>query len=288
MVTLRQPAALCVVLCLCLCSVSGSYPKAQNVTWKSNNFKTFLTWEPEPSADYSYTVEYSVIGGNKQRNTHCIRSSAIRCDLTGSLSDLKANYTADVLSEPPQGAPSEPGEAVYSPSTRFCPYRDTNIGRPDFRLEASGDNRKITLHVVDPPTALFEGERQLNIRDIFADDLQYLVTYWKSKSTGKRVYKSKTSVIELTDLEKGKSYCFIVQAYIPSRTLDKQKGEESPIQCSADDNQSIFEVYSVGVIAAAFFLILLLIGIVIAIVVVCWKRRKNAQRNGREKVPQDV
>lgn len=44
----------------CFYIFAGSYPKAQNVTWKSNNFKTFLTWEPEPSADYSYTVEYSV------------------------------------------------------------------------------------------------------------------------------------------------------------------------------------------------------------------------------------
>lgn len=47
-------------------------------------------------------------------------------------------------------------------------------------------------------------------------------------------------------------------------------------------------VYSGRVIAAAIFLILLLIGILIAVIVICWKRRKNAQGNGREKVPQDV
>lgn len=38
---------------------AGSYPRAQNVTWKSTNFKTILAWEPKPSAEYSYTVEFS-------------------------------------------------------------------------------------------------------------------------------------------------------------------------------------------------------------------------------------
>lgn len=37
---------------------SASYPRAYNVTWSSLNFKTILTWEPQPSADYSYTVEF--------------------------------------------------------------------------------------------------------------------------------------------------------------------------------------------------------------------------------------
>lgn len=37
---------------------SASYPRAHNVTWRSLNFKTILTWEPKPSADYSYTVEF--------------------------------------------------------------------------------------------------------------------------------------------------------------------------------------------------------------------------------------
>lgn len=38
---------------------AGSYPRAQNVTWSSVNFKTILTWGPQPSSDYTYTVEYS-------------------------------------------------------------------------------------------------------------------------------------------------------------------------------------------------------------------------------------
>ncbi|KAI3355089.1 hypothetical protein L3Q82_017860 [Scortum barcoo] len=220
---------------------AGSYPRAQNVTWKSTNFKTILTWEPKPSADYSYTVEFSVLGGDKQKNPHCIRSSKTVCDLSSSLTDLNVYYTADVLSEPPLGATTDLIEFPYTTSPRFSPYKDTEIGKPEFKLEVSEDKKKTTLYVTDPLTALFKDGRQLNIKDIFNDHLQYKVTYRKNKSTGMKVYISKTNAIELTDLDRGVSYCFSVQAYIPSRSIDKQLGELSQPQCSNDDHQSIFE-----------------------------------------------
>ncbi|CAB1451686.1 unnamed protein product [Pleuronectes platessa] len=266
-------------------SASGSYPKAQNVTWKSTNFKTILSWEPKPSTDYSYTVEFSAVGGGQRRNPHCIRSSAAVCDLSSSLNDVNACYIADVLSQPPLGATTDLIEFPSTSSPRFCPYKDTDIGKPNFKLEVNEDKKKTTLYVTDPLTALFKDGHQLNIRDIFADQLQYKVTYRKNKSTGKRVYNSKSNIIELPRLDKDESYCFNVQAYIPSRTIDKQLGELSQTQCSQDNNPNIFEVYSVGVIAAAIFLILLLIGIIIAIAVVCCKRRKKAQRGEKEGVP---
>ncbi|XP_039982230.1 coagulation factor IIIa [Xiphias gladius] len=288
MVTIRPPA-LFIVFFLSTHSASGSYPQAQNVTWKSTNFKTILSWDPKPSADYSYTVEFSVVGGNKQRNPHCIRFSATVCDLSSSLTDLNACYTADVLSEQPLGASSDINEFPYTSSPRFCPYKDTEIGKPDFKLEVNEDKKKTTLYVTDPLTTLFKDGQQLNIRDIFSDQLQYKVTYRKNKSTGKKVYNSKTNMIELTDLDPGESYCFNIQAYIPSRSVDKQLGELSQTQCSKDDNQTIFEVYSVGVITATIFLILLLIGIIIAVTVVCCKRRNKALKRGKEGVPlQDV
>ena len=56
----------------------------------------------------------------------------------------------------------------------------------------------------------------------------------------------KTSKIELTDLDHGESYCFTVQAYIPSRSYDKQLGELSSTQCSDDSNKSIFTGESRG------------------------------------------
>ncbi|XP_068160249.1 coagulation factor IIIa isoform X2 [Antennarius striatus] len=263
----------------------GSYPRAQNVTWKSTNFKTILTWEPKPSAEYSYTVEFSLLSGDKQRNRHCIRSSATWCDLSSSLTDIQSCYTADVLSEPPPGEPSDLIEFPHTSSPRFCPYKDTDIGKPDFKLEVSADKKKTILYVNDPLTTVFENGHQLNIRDIFSDQLQYRVTYRKNKSTGKKVYNSKTNVIELTDLDRGESYCFNVQAYIPSRSTDKQLGELSHTQCSKDDNKSIFDVYSVGVIAPAIFLILLLIGLIIAVTVICCKRRKKALKSAKEALP---
>ncbi|XP_071341649.1 coagulation factor IIIa [Trachinotus anak] len=280
-----KPAALFVLFFLCAHSASGSYPQAQNVTWTSINFKTFLTWEPKPSADYSFTVEYSAVGKSRQKNPHCIRSSATVCDLSNSLTDLNACYTADVLSEPPLGVNSDLIEFPYTTSPRFCPYKDTDIGKPDFKLEVSEDKKKTTLYVTDPLTALFKDGRQLSIRDIFSDQLQYKVTYRRNKSTGKKVMFAKTNVIELTDLDREESYCFSVQAYIPSRSVDKQLGELSHTQCSEDGNQSIFEVYSVGVIAAAIFLILLLIGIIIAVTVVCYKRWRKSLKSGKEGVP---
>nr|XP_020470993.1 tissue factor-like [Monopterus albus] len=278
----RLPAVLFIVFFLSTHWASGSYPRAQNVTWKSTNFKTILTWEPKPSANYSYTVEFSAVGRDSERTPHCIRSSTTVCDLSSSLTDLNAYYTADVLSEPPMGASSDLTEFPYTSSPRFCPYKETNISSPDFKLVVSKDKKKTTLHVTDPLTALFKDGRQLNIRDIFSDQLQYKVTYRKNKSTGKKEHKSKISVIELTDLDQGVSYCFSVQAFIPSRSIDKQLGEMSQTQCSNDDNQSIFEMYSVGVIVGAIFFILLLIGIIIAIAVFCYRRRTAAQGSGKE------
>ncbi|XP_029385241.1 coagulation factor III, tissue factor a [Echeneis naucrates] len=271
---------------LFLCSshlASGSHPKAQNVTWNSINFKTILTWEPKPSPDYSYTVEFSAVGQNRQKNPHCFRSSATTCDLSSSMNNVNACYTADVLSEDPLGVISDIIEPPYTTSPRFCPYKDTDIGKPDFKLEVSADKKITTVYVTDPPTALFKDGRQLTIRDIFTDQLQYRVTYRRNKSTGKKVKTEPHNVIELKDLDKGESYCFNVQAYIPSRPASKQLGELSRTQCTERDKEPFFEMYSVGVIAAAIFLILLLIGIIIAITVVCCKRYNK--KSGKEAVP---
>lgn len=48
-------------------------------------------------------------------------------------------------------------------------------------------------------------------------------------------------MIKVTGLDHGESYCFQVQAYIPSRTYGKQLGDLSAPQCSKDENQTIIE-----------------------------------------------
>lgn len=143
--------------------VTASYPPAYNITWKSTNFKTILSWNPKPSTNYSYTVEFFRwvwkqvaqqtengaelecgqesgsrsqncwrelfscfrAAGDKMRNPHCVRSSFTQCDLSGFLSELTATYTAEVLSEPPPGATSDLTEFPWSRSAPFCPYSES-------------------------------------------------------------------------------------------------------------------------------------------------------------------
>lgn len=52
-------------------------------------------------------------------------------------------------------------------------------------MKLGEDQRTVLLYVTDPVTALFKDGRQLSIRDVFAEQLQYRVTYRKNKSSGK-------------------------------------------------------------------------------------------------------
>ncbi|XP_051538360.1 tissue factor-like [Myxocyprinus asiaticus] len=265
--------------------VSDTFPKAQNVAWSSFNFKTILTWSPKPR-NYSYTVEFSEIGQNRERSPHCIRTMETECDLTAEFKNFKASFNADILSEPMRGVSSDIIEFPHTTSERFSPYYDTVIGRPEFKIDVSSDKRKVMLHVTDIQTSLFnENKERLSIRDIFKDELQYKVIYKKAKSTGKKEEISKSSIIELTDLDRGVSYCFNVQAYLPFRTQDKQLGELSHIQCSPEENMSVFEEYSMGVIAGAILIIILAISAIIIVVVICCRRKKRAQNTGKEGLP---
>lgn len=55
-----------------------------------------------------------------------------------------------------------------------------------------------------------------------------------------KVKISTSSQIELTDLDRGESYCFTVQVVIPSRSTNKQLGESSQVQCSPAGGISFF------------------------------------------------
>lgn len=266
-------------------SASGSFPKAQNVSWTSTNFKTLLTWGPTPSLDYSYTVEYSEIGHDRKRNPHCIRTTETVCDLSDSLTELRTTYVAEVLSEPRGYAEPDPDfrEPPFTRSKRFCPYKDTDIGRPDFKIKESNADRRATLYVDDPPTAVLAGDRRLTIRDIFAAELHYKVTYRRASSTGKKEYVSKSSKIEITGLDRGESYCFNVQAFIPSREVGKQLGELSQTKCSQGE-KSFTDVYSVGVIAGAIAIILAVLATVVGVAVACCNHRKNGQKDSKDAV----
>lgn len=47
--------------------------------------------------------------------------------------------------------------------------------------------------------------------------------------------------VELNNLDKGESYCFMVAAYIPSRSVEKRLGDWSKPQCSPRESKTIFE-----------------------------------------------
>ncbi|KAG5268206.1 hypothetical protein AALO_G00209440 [Alosa alosa] len=266
---------ICFLKLLILNTVTGSYPRATNVSWSSINFKTLLSWSPKPDG-YSYTVEFFAAGQNRDRSPHCIQTAETECDLTEQLKELKQIYTANVLSESVRGATSDIVELPYTASKKFCPYTDTIIGKPDFNFTVSKDGRKITIHVIDPLTAVFDSQtRRLSIRDIFGDDLEYSVTYQRAGSTGKKLQTSKTNIIELTNVDKGESYCLMVQAVIPSRDFDKKNGEFSNTKCTPNTKKGIFDEYGIGAIAGAIFTILAIIIIIIVVTVVCCKRQRK-------------
>lgn len=273
------------LLCFMSALVSGSFPKAQNVTWVSFNFKTLLTWSPKP-ANFSYTVEFSKLGEDNQRARHCIQTSKPECDLTAELTDLKSKYGADVLSEALPGISSDLIEFPRTASQLFCPYQDTIISSPTFDFEVRKEERKIILNIKDIPAAVFDAQkRQLTIQDILENDVQYKVTYNKAKSSGKKVKTSTSRLIELTDLDREESYCFSVQVYIPSRSIDKQHGESSHLQCSPAGDQNILTDYSPTVIGGGILAILIIISAIIAVIVICSKRRKETKAKEKEGVP---
>ncbi|XP_028857113.1 tissue factor-like isoform X3 [Denticeps clupeoides] len=175
---------------------------------------------------------------DRQRSPSCIQSMETECDLTDQLKDLKATYTAVVLSEPLPHVHAGLEELPYSSSARFCPYRDTQIGRPNFSISLSNDNTKVTLHIKDPLTAIKRDGIFLNIRQIFRQDLKYRVLYNKAGQTGKKKKLSQSSMVELASLDKSGSYCFSVAAFIPSRRADRQLGTWSHLRCSPRSDRS--------------------------------------------------
>ncbi|KAJ0059696.1 hypothetical protein NL108_009820, partial [Boleophthalmus pectinirostris] len=181
------------------------------------------------------------VGRDRQRNLHCIQTSQTKCDLTNDLRDLLVCYTADIISEPPTGTTNDLQEYPHASSPRFCPYNDSKLLSPSFKLEVSPDERKTTVHVTDPLTAAFQDGRQLSIRDVFRDELEYKVTYWKNKSTGKKVATSSSNLVEVPGLDRGQSYCFQVQAKVRSRPTSSQLGEFSQTQCTNQRDPSLLD-----------------------------------------------
>uniref|UniRef100_A0A8C5S5B1 Tissue factor n=1 Tax=Laticauda laticaudata TaxID=8630 RepID=A0A8C5S5B1_LATLA len=217
---------------------SSAVQTAVNITWSSINFKTLLHWDPKP-VGYVYTVEMD------GREKVCIHTDKTECDVTNViLQNLKDIYTARIYSEIPY---DEDNFEIppYEVSSEFVPYTQTELGTPTVTYFEQKD-KILKVEVADPLTPKRVNGTLQTIRDIFKNDLEYMLYYWKDQSTGKKSAKTKTNQFTV-DVDKGKSYCFYVQANIPSR-LSNQKSQKSSIKCTSIHREDLDVGAAVGVL----------------------------------------
>ncbi|XP_006831108.1 PREDICTED: tissue factor [Chrysochloris asiatica] len=254
---------------------------AYNLAWKSTNFKTILEWEPKP-VNHVYTVQISTRLGDWK--SKCFQTTDTECDLTDEIvKDVKQTYTARVLSYPAGNVHtvSSDVEPPFTNSPEFTPYLDTNLGQPTIQsFEQVGT--KLNVTVQDARTLVRMNGTFLSIRDVFGQDLNYTIYYWKASSTGKKTAKTNTNEF-LLDVDKGEDYCFNVQAVIPSRKAN-QKSPESLVECSSQ-GRGIFRELSI-IIGAV---VLVVIVIIIVLLISLYKCRKaSAPQSGKENSPLNV
>ncbi|XP_063056484.1 tissue factor-like [Engraulis encrasicolus] len=248
-------------------------PAAQNVSWFSFNFKTILTWSPKPT-NYAYTVEYSGLLENKAM--HCIRTRETECDMTNQLLDLRKTYTADVISETLGSGDADFDELPYTSAPPFCPYKETQIGKPSFKVvQSAEDKTRMEVHIQDPLTAVERDGKKLTIREIFGTDLMYEIHYSKAGSTGKSKSKSAGRVVEIQKLEAGVSYCFQVAAHIRSR--HHKTGQWAGPVCWPPQPPSFFEDVSWPVLTGGAAILLLVFVLLIVITVLCCKKCRHSK-----------
>ncbi|XP_039084350.1 tissue factor [Hyaena hyaena] len=251
---------------------------AYNLTWKSTNFKTILEWEPKP-INHVYTVQISSRLGNWK--SKCFYTTDTECDLTDEIvNNVNQTYLARVLSYPAD-ATDYTGEPPFTNSPEFTPYLETKLGRPMIQSHKQVGT-KLNVTIQDARTLVRMNGTFLTLRKVFGKDLSYTLYYWKASSTGKKTAKTNTNEF-LIDVDKGESYCFTVQASIPSRKTN-QKSPESPIVCTSQEKGMSREM-------------LLVIGIVVLVVIVltvilavslytCRKGRRG--QGGKESSPLNV
>uniref|UniRef100_A0A3P8UA39 Tissue factor n=1 Tax=Amphiprion percula TaxID=161767 RepID=A0A3P8UA39_AMPPE len=253
-------------------------PKAENVHWVSLDFKTILSWTTKPS-DYTYSVLYSMDDGDWSESPDCNRISETNCDLSAHLMPLDRMYSADIQTEPAEfdyNSNVEDLPHTYSP--QFNPYRESNISAVEFSVEATNDS-KVIVSIKDPVTTLHDAYgKQLSIRDILQKDLKYKISYYKSGSTGKRDIISDSSVANVSKLDSGQSYCFMVAAFIPSRPKATQLGTWSTQQCTYVQGGNILQDLRLETWVGVAFILLTVLIITITVTVLCCRCRQQRNR----------
>ncbi|KYO19580.1 tissue factor [Alligator mississippiensis] len=260
-------------------SGNSEVPTAVNITWTSINFKTLLKWLPEPT-NYAYTVEIFGIHTNIRRK--CIHTKETVCDVTDIiLENVKDTYTAHIVSDMLSNI-DDFDEKPYAASPKFTPYKQTLIGKPTIQSSMQNGSKLIVL-VQDPfIPSTFPNESLKSIRDIFKDDLEYVLYYWKDKSSGKKNAKTKSNQFEI-DVDKEENYCFFVQATVPSRT-ENRNSLESKVACTSI-SRNILHEYQIDLFVIIGAAVLVIIIIIIVVSVVIYKCKKEKAETVKEKTP---
>lgn len=253
-----------------------SAPRAQHVHWVSLDFTTHLRWSVT-SSDYTYTVKFSGDDADWEESPNCIQISASECDLTQSLKASDRVYSADVLTE----IPDMDDELPHTQSSRFNPYRESNISAVSFTVEPL-DDRRVIVNITDPLTSIYNRGKQLSIRDIFKKDLNYKIRYYKSGSTGKRDEISNSSMKVIPGLDEGESYCFMVAAFIRSRPKATQQGSWSLQQCTEGSQD---QGLSVGAWVGVGFIMLTVLIVIVTVTVLCCRQRNKTLQTSQSSAP---
>ncbi|XP_034039464.1 tissue factor-like isoform X1 [Thalassophryne amazonica] len=206
----------------------------------------------------------------------CIKIYESQCDLTNYLTHLDRSYTADIQTEMDYDTDEN---FPHTLSPVFNPYRESEISAVSFTVDTVEDD-KVMLHITDPLSGIHRNRKHLTIRDILKTDLKYKISYYKAGSTGKRDIISDSNVAEVSNLDAGQSYCFMVAAYIPSRPKANQLGAWSKQQCTAG-HTSILQDLSIGALIGVLFILLVVIIVFIIVTVLCCKccRKRSDQRS---------
>ncbi|KAH0618400.1 hypothetical protein JD844_017554 [Phrynosoma platyrhinos] len=127
-------------------------------------------------------------------------------------------------------------------------------------------DKTLKIEILDPLTPYrFDNGSFQTIRDIFKDNLEYTVYYWKDQSTGKKWSTKRSSQFELS-VDEGKSYCFYVQATVTSNS----KSRESPksiekctsIKREELDSLNLDTVLIIAAIAAGVIVLVIILSVV--------------------------
>ncbi|XP_068919479.1 tissue factor isoform X1 [Petaurus breviceps papuanus] len=266
------------LLHLSLASGTSDIVLAHNITWKSIDFKTILEWEPKP-VNYVYSVEISTRWGDWKKK--CFQIKKTECDLTDEMKNVRETYIARILSEKPEKSDGDPEESLHANAPSFTPYLDTNLGQPKIESFKQNDT-KLKVTVQDSITSFRPNGTFQTLRQIFHQDLTYTLYYWRASSTGKKSVNTNTNEF-LVEVDKGESYCFNVQAVIPSRRA-KQKSPESAIHCTSQDKVVFKELFFI--VGAVLFVIIILIIILSVTLYKCSKAR--AKRDKKENSPLNI